>query len=147
MTCRELIEGSLRLLKVLGQGETAAPEEYAVCFEALNTLIDEWLTQHRFVFVIDHKQYPLVSGKASYTMGPGGDFDTERPVKIQSAGVVFFGDPADKLQGLRPPLQIINQAQWADIAEKSVKAKEPLKLYNDNAYPLLVLKVWPIPEC
>ena len=100
------------------------------------------------VYVIDNKQFPLESGKQTYSMGPGGDWDTERPVKIQRAGVVYYKtDENDLLEGLRKPLEMIDSVRWAEIREKPMTAFEPLEVYNDNEYPLTYLSLWPIPIC
>jgi hypothetical protein len=73
---------------------------------------------------------------------PSADFNTERPVKIQSAGVIY-GDPS---QGLRKNLKLISSKEFAVLPEKSALALQPIVLYNDNDYPLIRMCLWPTPE-
>jgi hypothetical protein len=148
ITPQQIIYQALRALGEIEPGQTPNPEESAAGLEVLNTLLDNWMAQHRKVYHVDHKQFGLEAGKQTYTMGPGGDFDTERPVKIQRAGLMYYKtDANDMLQGLRKNLEIVNAPNWASIPEKGMTACEPLKLYDNNAYPLKTLSLWPIPTC
>jgi hypothetical protein len=79
-----------------------------------------------------------------YTMGPDGDFDTYRPVKIQAANVIL-SDTLDPADGLAHPLELVPSRVWADIREKNLAAQRPLRLYNNNDWPLLTLHLWPVP--
>ncbi|HXJ75983.1 MAG TPA: hypothetical protein VNM37_24215 [Candidatus Dormibacteraeota bacterium] len=101
-------------------------------------------TQHRAVYIIDQKQFQLQSGKACYTMGPSpsADFNTERPVKIQSAGVIYD----DPQLGLRKALKLVSSKEFAQVMEKGSQALQPLVLYNNNEYPLITMCLWPVPE-
>ncbi len=139
MTNQDLITSSLRLIGVLPAGQTPNPEELSDSRDVLNAMLAEWNTQGLQIFAIRHETFPLVAGTQSYTIGEGGVFDTERPVKIQSAGIV-------QSNGLRSPLELINSERWAGIPEKAVSAVQPLQLYNDNAYPLANLRLWPKPS-
>lgn len=145
MTVQELIAGSLRMIGELSPGQTPSASESAAGLELLNGILESWELQHRKVFVIDELQFPLTSDQGTYTMGPGGDFDSYRPVKIQAANVIF-SDTSDPLDGLSHPLELVNSTKFAAINEKGMKALRPLVLYNDNDYPLININLWPIPE-
>ncbi len=144
MTVQELINSAMRATGELGHGQQPNPEESATALGVLNALLSEMSTQHKAVYIIDQKQFQLQSGKACYTMGPSAsaDFNTERPVKIQSAGVIY-GDPA---LGLRKALKLVSSKEFAQVMEKSMEALQPLVLYNDNDYPLIKMCLWPVPE-
>jgi hypothetical protein len=145
MTVQDLITESLLALGEISPGQRPSASESARAFSVLNDILSSWTTQHRKVHAIDNLQFPLESGKGSYTLGPGGDFESFRPVKIQAANVVRYddGDPI----GLAKPLELVSSSDWAAIPEKGMEAKQPLKLYNDNQYPAIGLHVWPIPVC
>jgi len=143
LTVQELINSAMRATGELRHGQTPNPEESATALGVLNALLGEMSTQHKAVYIIDQKQFQLQTGKACYTMGPSSsaDFNTERPVKIQSAGVIH-GDPQ---QGLRKKLQLVSSKEYALVMEKGSSALQPLVLYNDNDYPLVTLCLWPVP--
>jgi hypothetical protein len=144
MTVQELINAAMRATGELRHGQEPNPEESVAALGVLNALLDEMSTQHRAVYIIDQKQFQLQSGKACYTMGPSpsADFNTERPVKIQSAGVIYD----DPQQGLRKNLKLISSKEFAVLPEKSALALQPIVLYNDNDYPLIRMCLWPTPE-
>ena len=143
MTVQDLVNAALTSLGELLPGQQANPEESQMGVDLLNHLLSSWSSEHRKVYVIDNLQFPLVSGQGQYTMGPGGNFNSFRPVKIQSAGVVKY-DQGDQI-GLRKPLDLINSVAWGAIEEKGMQSREPLRLYNDNSYPCIFLNLWPIP--
>lgn len=144
MTALQLITAALRQIGELTPGQEPNDEEAAAGLDLLNAILENWELARRKVFIIDNLQFPLSNGVAEYTMGPGGDFATYRPVKIQSANVIFSdtNDPAD---GIAHALELSNSVEWAQIREKSLGAQRPLKLYNDNDYPLIKLRLWPVP--
>jgi len=143
MTVQELINSAMRATGELRHGQQPNPEESATALIVLNNLLGEMSTQHKAVYIIDQKQFQLQSGKACYTMGPSptADFNTERPVKIQSAGVIYD----DPQQGLRKMLKLVSSKEFALIMEKGSSALQPLVLYNNNEYPLTTLCIWPAP--
>jgi len=144
MTVQDLINSAMRATGELRHGQLPNPEESATALGVLNDLLGEMSTQHRAVYIIDQKQFQLQSGKACYTMGPSAsaDFNTERPVKIQSAGVIYD----DPQLGLRKALKLVSSKEFAQVMEKGSQALQPLVLYNNNEYPLVRLCLWPVPE-
>lgn len=145
MTIQDLVNQAMYALGEMSPGQTASPEESRAALAVLNDIVSGWTTEHRRVYVIDNLQFPMDPGKARYTMGPGGDLNSFRPVKIEKANAVRYEDN-DPI-GLVKELELVNSTDWAAIEEKGMQAIQPLKLYNDNAYPLLNLHVWPIPVC
>ena len=144
MTCLELISGSLRMIGELSPGQTPSDSDAAAGLELLNAILESWELQHRKVYVIDELQFPLTSNKGTYTMGPDGEFDTYRPVKIQTANIIY-SETSDPLDGVSHRLQLVNSLDFAAIPDKGMTALRPLKLYNDNDFPLLNINLWPIP--
>jgi hypothetical protein len=144
MTVQDLINSAMSTTGELRHGQEPNPEESATALGVLNALLGEMSTQHKAVYIIDQKQFQLTSGKACYTMGPSAsaDFNTERPVKIQSAGVIY-GDPQ---AGLRKNLKLVSSKEFAILMEKSMQALQPIVLYNDNDYPLIKMCLWPVPQ-
>jgi hypothetical protein len=144
MTVLSLITAALRQIGELTPGQIPNDEEAAAGLQLLNTILANWELARRKVFIIDNLQFPLSAGVNKYTMGPGGDFSSYRPVKIQSANVVF-SDDGNPQNGEFHALELVNSVAWAQIRERSLGAQRPLKLYNDNDYPLLALYLWPTP--
>lgn len=142
MTVRDLVFGSLRLIGVLATGETPSDEEANDALLALNQMIDGFSTENLIIPAILREQFTCTAGQQTYSMGPGGNFNTVRPTQIQNASIVVLG--SNPIQEL--PLKIISQREFQLIFVKSVQSNIPLWLYADNAYPNTNLNIWPVPQ-
>ena len=95
----------------------------------LNDLLGVSSADRLLVFQVTEEGFTLIVGKVVYTMGPGGDFNTVRPQKIEngyvtdSASVDYPLDVAMSLTG------------WVRIADKSTNAR-PERLYYAPEFPL-----------
>jgi hypothetical protein len=139
MTVRDLIKGSLRLIKVLAAGEVPKAEEQTEAFEALNSMINTWSAEGLMIFKVTPEEFTLTANDGSYTLGAsGGDFTTSRPSEIIRASL--------KSGNSEYPVSIINTQEYADIPDKTSTSTIPQKLYIDGGYPLLTLKLWPVPS-
>lgn len=141
-TVRDLIRGSLRLLGAIAQGETPSAEEQADAFSALIDMLGSWSTESLLIFNKGREVFPLVSGQQSYTMGPSGNFNTVRPLKIEDALLQIQGsNPTFEL-----PIKIVNQDEWVSISVKTMPSTIPINLYVEDTSPLATLNLWPIPS-
>ena len=142
MTGLELICAALRLIGVLATGETPSANEANDALTALNDLIDSWSTENLLIVAKVVETFPLVVNQQVYTIGVGGNFSTARPQLIEHAAIqVLSNNPVNEI-----PVDIINLDQWSDIQVKSVTSSIPLRLYNDDNYPLSNLSLWPVPS-
>jgi hypothetical protein len=136
---QDVITTALRLLGIYGASEIPDADDLSDGLTIFNGLLDSWNAQHLMVYVIVNRVLPLTSTVGTYTIGTGGTFAYPRPVKIESAGLV-------RPNGVRQEMSLETSATWAQIPEKTVQGKLPLRLYCDYAYPQAALKVWPIPS-
>lgn len=139
MTVQDFLTSALSLINVAGAGETPGTGELADALRTFNELLSAWNTEHQVVYSIVQRTKVLTANVGTYTFGAGGNINSPRPVKIESAGIT-------QANGLRMPMQMITSLEWANIPEKTAKAKQPVKLYNDNDYPLTTLHIWPVPS-
>lgn len=142
-TCRDIIRAALRTMGVLATGENPTADEQADALYSLNRMIEQWSIQRLFIYSITEEIFSFVPNQQSYTLGPGGDFDTTRPNKIQDMNVRI--NPGTTSQ-LDIPMNILNQQQWAKIGVKLTQSSWPTHVYPDMQYPLVVLNFWPIPQ-
>lgn len=142
MTVRDLIRASMRKLGAIASGEQPSASEASDGLEALNALLESWNTERLFVFSIMPHQYDLTAGKQAYTLGPGGDFDQPRPVKIDQAYVHYTQNGP---QTPDIPIAILNTDQWASKEVKNTSSTFPTEMYNNGDNPLSKLFFWPIP--
>lgn len=140
-TVRDIINGSLRLLGVLAQGETPSAAESSDALSAMNMMLDSFSNEHLFLYKRTIEEFTLVSSQSTYTMGTGGDFSTSNPIKVEAAYIkINTSSPAFEV-----PMDILNADQWADITQKSVTSAIPTRLYVQNGQPTSTLYMWPVP--
>lgn len=140
MLASDLINAALRLLAggTFAAGETPSASETADGLSALNALLETWSNEQLTVYQVTNFQQALVANTQSYTMGTGGTFNTARPVKIQTPGII--------IGGIRHDMDMLSPAEWAGLPEKGLTGVLPRAVYNDNAFPLLTLNFTPVPS-
>ena len=136
-TAGTIIRRALRLCNVLAAGETASAEDQADALESLNSMIDGWRNQSLMVYALRDESFS-VTGAASYTIGTGGTFNTDRPVKVDRAFM--------RQNGIDYPIQIADAKAWFDIADKSVTSDYPDWLYYEMSFPLGKIFLFPKPS-
>ena len=132
VTASTLIYAALRKAGVtLGPGRTPSPAQSQDALDELNRLLGSLSTDRYFIYGLDILTFPLQAGRKTYTIGPGGDFDTPRPQEITGANVIT-GSGASTL---RYHLTMLTAQQWAAIAMQDQAGTIPEALYNDKASP------------
>src|SRR5436190_12327085 len=81
-TALQLILDALALTNSVGADQTLTADETADALRALNDLIEDWSTQNLAVYGLGDQTFSTVAGQATYTVGVGGDWNTNRPVRI-----------------------------------------------------------------
>ena len=137
-TARQIITDALKVLRVYQKGEPLDADEGADGLRALNLMLDGWANERLMLFQLVERTHALVSGTETYTIGSGGDIDTTRPVKIESA---FTRDSDDSDLSIA----IINNDEYSEIIQKDLDGTYPLYLYYRKAYPLGQINLYPAP--
>lgn len=137
-TATDLISRSLRLLGVVGQGRrTLTANESNDGLEALNAMLDSFSLERMMVYQILQENFPITAGTADYSIGTGGDFNTARPIKVDSA---FIRDGSTDL-----PVLIIDRDAYDSVSVKSSTSR-PQYLFYDTQYPLAYIRLLYVPD-
>ena len=139
-TAGELINGSLRLIGVLAEGETPSAETSQDALTAMNQMIDSWNTERLSVFSTQDQVFIWPAGELSRTMGPSGDFVGNRPVLLDDA--TYYRDPSTNVSY---GIKFINQQQYDGIAVKTVTSTYPQVIFTNMTYPNIEMFVYPRP--
>ncbi len=143
LTAISLIESAMRLINVSASGETISGAEANDALDVLNDMIDSWNIERLMIFTIQRQTFSLTAGQQVYTLGTGGDFNVPRPVRIERMGIINLSNPA---QPLELPLEYLTDTQWAQIPVKNISSALPLKVWDDQNYPLRNLSYWCVPS-
>ena len=139
-TAGDLINGSLRLLGVLAEGETPSAETSQDALLAMNQMIQSWNTERLAVFSTQDQVVTWPPSTISRTFGPTGNIVANRPITIDDS--TYFRDPAN---GISYGLKLINQQQYNGIAVKTVTSTYPQVLWVNMTYPDIEMYVYPVP--
>ena len=139
-TAGDQINGALRLLGVLAEGETPSAATSQDALNALNQMIDSWNTERLAVFSTQDQVFSWLPGFISRTLGPTGNFVGNRPILLDDS--TYFKDPAS---GISYGIKIINQQQYDGIAVKTVTSTYPQVIWINMSYPDIEMYVYPVP--
>ncbi len=135
-----LIRPALRMIGQLGPGRGAGPAELVDALGVLNRMLDAWSTERLNVYTIRPDVYNLIAGQQTYTIGPGGDFNAPRPVRIEEANLRPALNPDQRV-----PLEVKSGLDWSRQNLPPVTSTMPGTLYYDAQAPLGNIRLWPVP--
>ena len=139
-TAGDIINGSLRLLGVLAEGEVPSAETSQDALNAMNQMIDSWNTERLSVFSTQDQVFIWPAGTLNRTLGPSGDFVGNRPILLDDA--TYFRDPSTNVSY---GIKFINQQQYDGIAVKTVTSTYPQVIFVNNTFPDVEMFVYPKP--
>lgn len=137
-TARAIITRAHRLLGVLPLGQAMEAEEAQDGLAVLNAMLAQWRLERLMVHTISRQVFPLTAGQGTYTLGPGGDWNAPRPVRIERASVQSSPEQ-------ETPLDLYTVQEWQHLAVKGTMSTVPEVLYIEYTHPLITAQVYPVP--
>lgn len=122
-TVNSLIKSALRTIGAVASGEQPSPAEMQDGLEYLRQLLASWQTESLMVKAYKREVFTL-NGQRDYTIGPGLNFNTAKPLQVISA---FIQDPT----GLQKTVTVTTRNQYDAIPIKDVTKNWPSFLYYD----------------
>jgi hypothetical protein len=139
-TAGDQINGALRLIGQLAEGEEPSAATASDALAALNQMIDSWNTERLSVFSTQDQVFSWLPNFATRTLGPTGDFVGNRPILIDDS--TYFRDPSSNISF---GIKLINQQQYNGIAVKTVTSTYPQVMFVNMTYPDITMTVYPVP--
>jgi hypothetical protein len=140
-TAGDQINGALRLIGMLAEGEVPSAATSQDALTALNQMIESWNTERLSVFSTIDQVFNWPPNTRIRTLGPTGDFVGQRPVELDDA--TFFRDASTNVSyGIR----MINQEQYNNIAVKTVTSTYPQILWYNATFPDIEIYLYPVPS-
>lgn len=136
----DLINGALRLIGMLAEGETPSAETSADALSAMNQMIDSWNTERLSVYNTQDQTFNWPADSITRTLGPTGDFVGNRPVLLDDA--TYYRDPSTNVSF---GIKFINQQQYDGIAVKTVTSTYPQVIWVNMTYPNITMTIYPKP--
>lgn len=139
-TANDQINGALRLIGMLAEGETPSSATSQDALSALNQMIDSWSTERLMIYNTIDQIFSWLPGVKTQTLGPSGTLTGLRPVAIDDS--TYFRDPAN---GISFGIKLINQQQYDGIAVKTVTSTYPQVMWVNMEFPNITMTVYPVP--
>jgi hypothetical protein len=141
-TALDIIREALENIAVKSPSETVSGVEEANLFRSLNFMLDTLSADNLMVYCEAQETFPLTSGKSLYTIGAGGNFNTDRPVEINVANS-YIRD----VNNIDTRLLPMDREDYNSITMKSDTAltTTPDHLLYDQQYPLGLIQLYPCP--
>jgi hypothetical protein len=139
-TAGDQINGALRLIGQLAEGEEPSAATANDALAALNQMIDSWNTERLSVFSTQDQVFSWTPNFATRTLGPTGDFVGNRPILIDDS--TYFKDASS---GISFGIKLVNQQQYDGIAVKTVTSTYPQVMFVNMTYPNIEMTVYPVP--
>ena len=136
----EIINGSLRLIGALAEGEVPSAETSADALMAMNQMIDSWNTERLMIYNTIDQQFTWPSDQITQTLGPTGDFVGLRPVALDDS--TYYRDAST---GVSFGIKFINQQQYNGIAVKTVTSTYPQVMWINMEHPDIAMTIYPKP--
>ena len=134
----DLITRAMKLAQILEVGETPTAEESTDALATLNDILENWDTEPLSLWGNANDVVNTVAGQATYTIGPGGNFNIDRPVRVNAAYVT--------VGGVDFTVEIIGQSQFNGINLKTQQQPIPYKMLYVAEFPLGLITLWPVPS-
>ena len=135
MKVKDMLRGSLQLINAVEQGAEPTADQYATILFFYNS----WLMGQDGLMLnySSREEFSLVAGQRVYEIGSGGDFDTEKPVSIDSA-YIFDNN-------VKWPVTVVPQNRYDAHTILDTQSR-PYHLYYDSYHPLGRIHLYYVPE-
>ena len=140
VTAGDIINGALRLLGMLAEGETPSANTSADALLAMNQMLDSWSTERLAVYATRDDVFTWPAQTISRTFGPTGDFVGTRPILLDDS--TYFRDTDN---GLSYTINFINQDQYIAISLKTAGSTYPQVMWTNMTYPDIEMYLFPRP--
>lgn len=144
-TASDLCLKALQMLGVYGGGAALSTDDGALMLDLLNSLMDNWSNYTLACYEITENSVVLVPGQNQYTIGPTGQINVTRPLKILTdPGTAYIQDS----NGNNYPMQVVPRDKWNMYSNRSslINSNFPNIMFYDPQFPLGVINITPYPN-
>lgn len=141
-TATDIVSDALQLLQVYPSDQPLSDADLEKGLDVLNDMMDLWSNESLACFAWLTQTFTLIPGQYQYTVGPGGQINGPRPLRVSDApGAAYLLD-----QNLnRYLMDIVDQLSWNLRTTAVANSNLPDTLFYDPRYPLGIINVWPTP--
>jgi hypothetical protein len=139
MTIQDIINSAFKELGVLATGETLSADMSQDARTKLNLMLGSWSVRNISVLVTTEESFALTANDGDYTIGPSGNFNTTRPLKVLDASI-------EDSNSLFTPVKIIGEDQYLSYGDREIVTGLPSHLWYKPSQPLGRIRLYNIPS-
>jgi len=132
MKVSEIIRDMLLVLSAIDSNEDPTAREEEDALRGLNNLLNMWSADGYMIYGYTREEFTMTANKNEYTLGTGGDFNTDRPASIDSMQIKYPGGSIDY------DVEIVPQNQY-DARRLKTTLGRPYYCFVNPGYPLTKL--------
>lgn len=137
-SANDIITRAMVKATIISPGESVPSAKLSQVLAELNDLLESWALEHLMVYASVLEEFTLAIGQNEYGFGTGGDFNSDRPVRILDETYVSSG-------GTDYPVVLKPLDVYRSLSLKGVSARPWIMSYNPE-FPLFKIFVYPTPE-
>lgn len=141
MTVKDFCYGALAEIGVKGLSQTPDGAVLDLAITYLRLVQSEMQADRLALSAVGRTEYALVANQRDYTIGPGGNFDGQRPRWVPFITVIPAGDTAEL--NVTP---FTHRNEWLAEPYKDLTDLYPYRFLYERTAPLGTLTFWPVPK-
>jgi hypothetical protein len=145
VTPADLVEASLKRLRVVMAGGTPSAEDQADAFTRLNSLVRSWSLQPGTIHQVVRTTWTITASQASYTVGTSGNVAITRPASPSAINGVTVQDTSQSPVLEYPAVTPMDEDAYMAIPQKALTSTLPTSWYYAPTTPTGTLYPIPIP--
>jgi len=129
---------------ILGQGQIAQAEDINNAFKRLNYITAQWNRKRWMIYNLTDVSV-VTTGAETYSIGPGGDFDTPRPDRLEDGNFLRQRAQAG-VEQIDYPLQLLPSHEDYNRIRLKTMGTWPSIIFYDSNWPNGTIYAWPVPN-
>jgi len=134
----DIIKRALREIRVLGVGQPVSSNDEANAFARLNNILEAISLSDNKLYADTEEEQTLTAGQARYTVGSGGDFNTNRPLSLSNDIFIRTTGNSDY------PVRLLTQDVYRFEKTKETTGRPRIMTYTPE-FPLGKISLYPTP--
>jgi hypothetical protein len=128
---------------ILGQGQIAQAEDLNNAFTRVNWIISQWNRRRWLLYNLTDVSV-VTTGAESYTIGPGQNFNTPRPDRLEDGSFLRQLNTSGGQQ-VDYPLQLLSSHEDYNRIRLKTMGTWPSIIFYDSNWPTGTIFAWPVP--
>lgn len=129
---------------ILGVGQIATAEDIQNAFTRVNYMIAQWNRKRWLIYNLTDVSV-VTTGQETYSIGPGQDFNTPRPDRLEDG--CFLRQLAQSgVQQIDYPLQLLSSHEDYNRIRLKTMGTWPSIIFYDSNWPTGTIFAWPVPN-